>query len=1027
MKKLVLGLMMLFALSVFAQSTHTVDFEPAGVGAGWTWIMAENADNPPLEFVANTVSGGINTSATVAKFTARVAGNPWALCFTDDDGQFTFDATNSIIKIMVYKPVISDVGFKVEGGTGSPTQIIVANTQINTWEELTFNFSAVQGQTFGRLVIIPDFTARTQENIIYFDNIQVPNGIPVGPLPEPTTVPPVPSHAAADVLSIYSDAYTNLPGTNFNPNWGQSTAVIVDYVAAGNNTLKYSNLNYQGTQFTNQDVSLYEYIHVDFWTPNATDLNFFLISPGAEISYSFLPFALETWVSVDIPLSAFVPPVNLSNVFQFKVTGNQVVYFDNWYFWKNPSAPGSDATLSDLQINGTTVAGFAPATLNYNVELPYGTTVVPTVTATPTDPQAFYDVYPATTLPGTTSVVVTAQNLITTLTYNVNFTVAGPEPTTVPPTPPHAPEDVISIFSDTYSNLPGTNYNPFWGQSTIVTVNYVAAGNNTLRYENLNYQGTEYTNQDVSGFENLHVDFWTSNSTDLGIYLISTGPQETEYVFTIVNDTWVSVDIPLTDFVPPVNLSDIFQFKVEGNGDIFFDNIYFWKTSGTGILTFNPSNGASNVAVNINPTLSFSIPVALANNNPITNGDIPSLITFKENDAFGADVIFTGTIDAGEQVITVSPTTDLNLNQVYYLALNNEVIKYQGGNLIAEQAIAFSTVSSPLTLPVTFDDNLVNYGLMDFGGNVSSIVADPEDPFNMVVESSNGAETWSGTLLAGPFNTGFSDPIPFADGYTHMSIRVWSPTAGIPVRFKVENGSNGAISVETEALTTLASAWETLIFDFSNEAIGTPAINYAESYSKPVVFFNFGATGNGEVYYWDDVEFIGALTYRIFGNVYYGNTGTTKPMETNTTIFLLPVLTGSATGPLGYYEFNDNLDGDYLLTGETTKPGNNSQITTADGIIASRMAAGIGTYTSLQFRAGDVNKSNAVTTSDAILVKRRAAGLTSSWSAPTYVFDGPFGTPNPVLGGIPVTVNGSDVQQEIRCLLSGDLNSSHTP
>ena len=52
-----------------------VDFESGGNGATWTWIMDSNADNPPLEFIANPVSGGINTTATVAKFTARVGVN----------------------------------------------------------------------------------------------------------------------------------------------------------------------------------------------------------------------------------------------------------------------------------------------------------------------------------------------------------------------------------------------------------------------------------------------------------------------------------------------------------------------------------------------------------------------------------------------------------------------------------------------------------------------------------------------------------------------------------------------------------------------------------------------------------------------------------------------------------------------------------------------------------------------------------------------------------------------------------------
>jgi len=100
----------------------------------------------------------------------------WALCWTDGDGEFTFDSTNSTVKIMVYKPVISDVAFKVEG-QGPATELKVANTVTDQWEELTFDFSSVEGQTYSRLVIIPDFAERSQENIVYFDNIQVPNGV----------------------------------------------------------------------------------------------------------------------------------------------------------------------------------------------------------------------------------------------------------------------------------------------------------------------------------------------------------------------------------------------------------------------------------------------------------------------------------------------------------------------------------------------------------------------------------------------------------------------------------------------------------------------------------------------------------------------------------------------------------------------------------------------------------------------------------------------------------------------------------
>jgi hypothetical protein len=86
--------------------------------------------------------------------------------------------------------------------------------------------------------------------------------------------------------------------------------------------------------------------------------------------------------------------------------------------------PLIDATLSDLTVNGVTVAGFSSSTLNYNIELPIGTTAVPTVVATTSQASpASAIVMDAASLPGTTSVIVTAQNGVDTNTYTINFTV----------------------------------------------------------------------------------------------------------------------------------------------------------------------------------------------------------------------------------------------------------------------------------------------------------------------------------------------------------------------------------------------------------------------------------------------------------------------------------------------------------------------------------------------------------------------------------------------------------------------------
>lgn len=318
----------------FGQPTHTVDFEPGGVGADWTWEVGENADNPPLEFISNPVGGGINTSATVAKFTARQAGNPWALVFTDSDGQFTFDATNTTVKIMVYKPVISPVHIKLEG-PGNAIELTGTNTVVNQWEELTYDFSSEVGKVYNRIVILPDLYARPQENILYFDNLQVPDG-EVIILPEPTVPAPTPTVPENDVISVFSDAYTTLPGTNINPGWGQSTVFeLVDI--QGDTAMKYGNLNYQGIELgsnLNLTSAGMQYVHIDFWNANSTDFNLFLISPGPlEQSVTLVPpGTTEQWISLDIPLTDFQPTVNLADVFQMKFTGNGTLYVDNIYF-----------------------------------------------------------------------------------------------------------------------------------------------------------------------------------------------------------------------------------------------------------------------------------------------------------------------------------------------------------------------------------------------------------------------------------------------------------------------------------------------------------------------------------------------------------------------------------------------------------------------------------------------------------------------------------------------------------------------
>jgi beta-glucanase (GH16 family) len=179
-------------------------------------------------------------------------------------------------------------------------------------------------------------------------------------------------------------------------------------------------------------------------------------------------------------------------------------------------------------------------------------------------------------------------------------------PLTSAPDVDFAAENVISLFSDQFTNIQDIDYNPDWNQATVVTQENID-GNNTLNYSNLNYQGTDFSNnkQDVSQMDFLRFDYWTKAATQLSMYLISPGPQETPFVVNVQSQSWQSVTIPLTAFTN-VDLTDIFQLKVTGNGDVLLDNIIFTRTA-----TEN----------NVAPELSLSATQNLAQVTSITTTD----------------------------------------------------------------------------------------------------------------------------------------------------------------------------------------------------------------------------------------------------------------------------------------------------------------------------------------------------------------------------------------------------------------------
>ncbi len=191
-----------------------------------------------------------------------------------------------------------------------------------------------------------------------------------------------------------------------------------------------------------------------------------------------------------------------------------------------------------------------------------------------------------------------------------------------------------------------------------------------------------------------------------------------------------------------------------------------------------------------------------------------------------------------------------------------------------------------MNLPVTFEDVTVDYGVIGFGGaEVSTLAIDPTDITNAVVKvvKSATAATWAGTTITAPEELGFASVIPLTAANTKMTLRVWSPNAGIQVRLKIEEHADPTHSCETGTTVTTASGWQTLVFDFSNESPGTAALNLNYNFDLASVFFNYGIEGSqvGEKsYYFDDLMLYGSagllewneIEASVFPNPTTGNT-----------------------------------------------------------------------------------------------------------------------------------------------------------
>ncbi|MDU8885663.1 PKD domain-containing protein [Yeosuana sp. MJ-SS3] len=550
----------------------------------------------------------------------------------------------------------------------------------------------------------------------------------------------------------------------------------------------------------------------------------------------------------------------------------------------------NDAAVSK-QVNVTVNADFAISYDVYFGELGNDTPVTTNVGETVS--YVYQD-------PGTYTIrIVVMGAAIETTEYTEEFEVTAIlQPlASAPQQPSRGVGDVISLYSERYDDLPGTDFFPDWGQGGCCGSGWTTFdlnGDEMLQYINLSYQGNQLSAPvDLTAMEYMHIDLWTADVLSrVEISLISVSNGEKPVWVDLTPNGWTSIDIPISAWTDQgLTVGDIHQLKYvgdpfSGGGTVFIDNIYFYKEP-SGVITsmvedFEGTPPTFTVFGNIADTQVVSNPDASGIN---TSGNVAQLTK-----TAGSEV-WAGTFF--ETAAPLDLATYNKINVKTWSPKNGAMVKLKLENIDAsivhEQDLFTTSINTWENLLYDFsgapvadyvriviffdfgnsgDDSVYYYDDIELvnndGGPPASIfqdfegtpptftvfgnIADTQVIANPDISGINttanvaqltktaGSEVWAGTF----FET--AAPLDLVT-YSKISVKTWSPVNGAMVKLKLEN-SDASIVHEQDLFTSTTNAWEELTYDFS----GAPVADYI----RVVIFFDFGNAGDDSIYYFDE-------------------------------------------------------------------------------------------------------------------------------------------------------------------------------
>lgn len=152
------------------------------------------------------------------------------------------------------------------------------------------------------------------------DTLPVTGSVTLEVTAPPSEPAPTPTTAAADVISLFSDAYTSVPVDTWRATWSQCGPVS-DYLIGDDHAKVYTGLVYAGIEFVTQliDATAMTHVRMDVWAPEGTIFRVKLVDFGEDgvynlpVDQSELSFSAATdpafvpgqWSVLDIPLANY--------------------------------------------------------------------------------------------------------------------------------------------------------------------------------------------------------------------------------------------------------------------------------------------------------------------------------------------------------------------------------------------------------------------------------------------------------------------------------------------------------------------------------------------------------------------------------------------------------------------------------------------------------------------------------------------------------------------------------------------------